>query len=117
MSAMWCWPHELVQPEMLMRTPPTSASPAFSSASPMSAARPRDCVTARLQVSAPGHDDDVAGELGARLGHAQLGEAGVELGELLLGEAAQREVLTVGDADLDAEVALDLGEARGTGRS
>ena len=37
-----------------------------------------------------------------------LGEPGVELGELLLGEAAQHEVLPVGDADLDAEVALDL---------
>src|SRR5436190_824857 len=55
MSEMWCWPHEFVQPEMLTRTPPTSASPAFSSAVPMSSASPRDCVTARLQVSAPGH--------------------------------------------------------------
>ena len=25
MSEMWCWPHELVQPEMLVRTPPTSS--------------------------------------------------------------------------------------------
>ena len=43
-----------------------------------------------------------------------LGEPGVEIGELLLGEAAQREVLPVGDADLDAEVALDLRRGRGT---
>ena len=116
MSAMWCWPHELVQPEMLMRTPPTSASPAFSSASPMSAARPRDCVTARLQVSAPGHDTTSRASSAPASAMPMLGEAGVQVGELLLGEAAQHEVLPVGDADLDAEVALDLRRGRGTGR-
>ena len=78
----------------------------------MSAARPRDCVTARLQVSAPGHDDDVAGELGAGLGHADARRGGrSSAGSCGLGEVAQREVLAVGDADVDAEVALDLGEA------
>src|SRR5882672_9655189 len=102
MSAMWCWPHELVQPEMLMRTPPTSASPASSSALPMSAARPRDCVTARLHVSAPGHDTCFR--------HTEGVETREEVGELLFGEAAQHEVLTVGDANLRAEVALDLRE-------
>ena len=78
MSEMWCWPQLFVQPEMLTRTPGTSARPASSSASPIAAARPRDCVTARLQVSAPGQRDDVAGELGAGLGHADLGEPVVE---------------------------------------
>ena len=39
---------------MLTRTPPTSARPAPSRAASMADARPRDWVTARLQVSAPG---------------------------------------------------------------
>ena len=38
-------------------------------------------------------------------------EALVQVGELRFGEPAQCEVLPVGDADLDAEVALDLREA------
>ena len=59
---------------------------------------------------------DVADELGAGFGHADARRAGRELGELILGEAAQHEVLPVGDADLDVEVALDLRQARGTGR-
>ena len=56
MSAVWCCPQLFVHPEMLMRTPPTSARPASSSALPMSSARPRLWVTARLQVSAPGQE-------------------------------------------------------------
>ncbi|NDD96725.1 MAG: nitrite/sulfite reductase, partial [Actinobacteria bacterium] len=44
----------VVQPEMLMRTPPTSASPSSSSCSPIALAKPRLWVTAMLQVSAPG---------------------------------------------------------------
>ena len=62
-------------------------------------------------MSAPGHDDDVARELGARLGHADLGEPVVEAAEVGLGEVAQREVLPVRDADVEVEVALDVGEA------
>ena len=54
---------------------------------------------------------DVARELGAGLGHADLGEPGVQRGQLVLGEAPQHEVLAVGDAHLDAEVALDLRQA------
>ena len=76
----------------------------------MSAARPARLRDREVAGVGAGARHDVAGELGARLGHAELGEPGVEVGELLLGEAAQREVLPVGDADLDAEVALDLGE-------
>src|SRR5947208_745933 len=41
MSAMWCWPQALVQPEMLTRTPPTSARPASSRDLPTSSARRR----------------------------------------------------------------------------
>ena len=78
----------------------------------MSAARPRDCVTARLQVSAPGHDTTSRASSAPASAMPMRGEARVQVGELLLGEAAEREVLPVGDADLDAEVALDLGEAR-----
>ena len=43
--------------------------------------------------------------------HVVLAQAVVELGELLLGEATEHEVLAVRDADVDVEVALDLGEA------
>ena len=72
------------------------------------AARLRDREVAGVGAGAR---HDVACELGAGLGHAELGEPGVQLGELLLGEAAQHEVLAVGDAHLDAELALDGGEA------
>ena len=78
MSEMWCWPHEFVQPEMLMRTPPTSASPASSSASAdvgREAARLRDREVAGVGAGAA---DDVAGELGAGLVHVELGEALVQ---------------------------------------
>ena len=77
----------------------------------MSAARPRDCVTARLQVSAPGHDTTSRASSAPASAMPMRVEAREEVGELLLGEAAEHEVLPVGDADLDAEVALDLREA------
>ena len=54
--------------------------------------------------------DDVAGQLGAGLGHADGGQALVEQRQLALGEAAEHEVLAVGDADLGAELALDRGQ-------
>ena len=95
---------------MLMRTPPTSARPASSSAAAdvrRQAAGLRDRDVAGVRAGAA---DDVAGELDARLVHVVLAQAVVELGELLLGEAAQHEVLAVRDADVDVEVALDLGE-------
>ena len=77
------------------------------------AARLRDREVAGVGAGA---GDDVADELGAGFGHADGVEPGEQLGELLLGEPAQHEVLPVGDPDLGVEVALDLREARGTGR-
>ena len=60
---------------MLTRTPPTSARPASSSAVSMADARPRDCVTARLHVSAPGYQLLLGGH---------LGDASVEFGRKAL---------------------------------
>ena len=55
--------------------------------------------------------DDVAGQLGAGLGHADGVEARRRAsGSCVLGEAAEHEVLAVGDAHLGAELALDRGE-------
>ena len=67
----------------------------------MSSARPRLWVTARLQVSAPGAGDHVAGQLGARLGHAEGVEPGVDGVELVFGEAPEDHVLAVGDPHVD----------------
>src|SRR5204863_5279377 len=53
---------------------------------------------------------DVTREFRARFGHAERVETREQRRQLFLGEAPQREVLTVRDADLDAEVALDLRE-------
>ena len=89
MSEMWCWPHEFVQPEMLIRTPPTSARPGLVERAAdvrREPARLRDREVAGVGAGAA---DDVAGELDARLVHVVLTQAIVELGQLLLGEAAQ----------------------------
>ena len=51
---VWCWPQELVQPEMLVRTPPTSARPSSSRRVADGVGQAADWVTARLHVSAPG---------------------------------------------------------------
>src|SRR5258708_3185157 len=81
MSEMWCWPHEFVQPEMLMRTPPTSARPASSSARPMSDASPRDCVTPMLHVPAA-----VIVEAPELCGHATVGrDSGTDAGGRVAG--------------------------------
>ena len=94
-----------------MRIPPTSASPAFSRrVADVGREATRLCDREVAGVGT-GARDDVAGELGAGFGHADRAQALVQVGELLLGEPAECEVLTVGDADLDAEVALDLREA------
>ena len=68
-------------------------------------------------MSAPGQRHDVACELGAGLGHADLDEPVVEAAQVGFGEVAQHEVLAVRDADVEREVALDVGEPRGTARS
>ena len=70
MSAMWCWPHELVQPEMLMRMPADLGEPrVLERVADVGgeAARLRDREVARVGAGAR---DDVAGELGAGFGHA-----------------------------------------------
>src|SRR5437667_108695 len=77
MSATWCWPQELVQPEMFTRTPPTSARPASSSA------RPPAVRVAMLDrdVGAPAHRRRLGGR----------GDAGGRVAVLLyvLGDAAR----------------------------
>ena len=65
MSEMWCWPHEFVQPEMLMRTPPTSARPASSSALVDVAGEAAGLRDREVAGVGAGAGDDVAGELGA----------------------------------------------------
>ena len=110
MSEMWCWPQLFVQPEMFTRTPGTSARPASSSASPIGrreAARLRDREVARVGARAR---HDVACELGAGLGHADVVQPVVERPDVGLVQVAQREVLAVRDADVEVEVALDVGE-------
>ena len=97
--------------EMLARTPGTSASPAVSTASPIAAARPRDWVTARLHVSAHRAGDDVAGQLGARHGHADGDETVVERLTSVFGCRREGEVLPVGDTHVELEVTLDLRRA------
>ena len=101
MSAMWCWPHELVQPEMLVRTPPTSARPASSSAAPMASARPRDWVTARLQVSAPGQATTSRASSAPGSAMPMASSRANSVGQLRLGQAAEDDVLPVGDADVE----------------
>src|SRR5918997_1731162 len=54
--------------------------------------------------------DDVADQLGAGLAHADGVEPLVKRRELLLGEAAEGDVLPVGEAHLEAHLALDGGE-------
>src|SRR5438552_661150 len=54
--------------------------------------------------------DDVAGELGARFRHPDVVQPVVQRSYVGLTQVAQREVLTVGDADVEPEVALDVGE-------
>ena len=70
----------------------------------MASARPRRLGDGEVAGVGARAGDDVAGELGAGLGHAD----GVEAlrrasGSWLLGEAAEDEVLAVGDAHLGAE--------------
>ncbi len=55
-SAVVCWPQAFGQPLMLIRSFSISCRPLASSASVTAPARPRDAVTARLHVSAPGQD-------------------------------------------------------------
>ena len=62
-------------------------------------------------MSAPGQATTSRAELGARLRHVDRLESQVEVGELVVGEAAEHEVLAVGDAHLDVEVAADRGDA------
>ena len=111
MSATWCCPQLFVQPEMLIRTPPIVGQPGVLEG-------PADVVG---QAPALGHGqvagvgaragDHVAGQLGAGLGHAEVGEPAVQVGQLGLGEATEHQVLTVGDPHVGAEVAVDRGEA------
>ena len=54
--------------------------------------------------------DDVACELGAGLRHADVGQPVVERPQVGLVQVAQREVLAVRHADVEIEVALDVGE-------
>ena len=54
--------------------------------------------------------DHVAGQLGARLGHADLVEAVVQLGQLLGRQAPEGQVLAVGHPHVDAEVPHDGGQ-------
>ena len=53
---------------------------------------------------------DVAGELGAGLRHPDVVQAVVERADVGLAQVAQRQVLAVRDADVEPEVALDVGE-------
>ena len=60
MSATWCWPHVFGQPRDLDRRRREGAErvrrSGRSSRSPIARASARDAVTARLHVSAPGHE-------------------------------------------------------------
>ena len=76
----------------------------------MASASPRDWVTARLQVSAPGARHHVAGQLGPGLGHAQRVEAGEQGGQLRLGQAPEADVLAIGEADVETHLAGDRGQ-------
>ena len=71
------------------------------------AARLRDREVARVGARAR---HDVACELGAGLGHADVVQAVVQRAEVGLVQVAQRQVLAVRDADVEGEVALDVGE-------
>ena len=77
----------------------------------MASARPRDWVTARLQVSAPGQATTSRASSAPGSAMPRSVEAGEERGQLVLGEVAEHEVLAVGDPDLEAELAGDRGEA------
>ena len=61
--------------------------------------------------------DDVAGQLGARLRHADGVEAAVQLGQLLGDQVPEGQVLAVGHPHVDAEVPHDGGQRPGTGRT
>jgi hypothetical protein len=109
MSAAWCCPQELVQPEMLMRIPPTSARPSSSRRSPI-AGETTALGDGEVAGVGAGAGDDVAGELGAGLGHADRVEPLEQRRELLVGEVAEHDVLAVREPDLGAELPLDRGE-------
>src|SRR3989304_5524043 len=85
MAAMWCWPHELGHPEILIRRPGASARSGSSrSIIPLSArAMPRDEGIPSWQVAAPGH------------GVTARREGGVHQGQRVDGDPAQDEVLLV----------------------
>ena len=63
----------------------------------MASARPAGLGDGEVAGVGAGAGDDVAGQLGAGLGHADGLEPGVQRGQLLLGEAAEHEVLAVGE--------------------
>ena len=71
------------------------------------ATRLRDGEVARVGARA---GDDVAGEFGTRLGHADGREPVEQARELLFGEIAEGEVLAVRDANVEAELTLDRGQ-------
>ena len=107
MSLMWCWPQLFVQPEMFVRTPPTSARPASSSGGADGVGEAAALGDGEVAGVGARAGDDVAGQLGAGLGHADGVEPVEQRRQLLLGEAAEHEVLAVRDDDLGAELALD----------
>jgi hypothetical protein len=117
MSAMWCCPQLFVQPEMLMRRPPDLGRPGLLERLADVDGEARLWVTARLQVSAPGHDTTSASQLGARLGHADGGQPLEQDRQLLLGQVTEGEVLAVRDADRRAELRAGARRAPGTART
>ena len=110
MSEMWCWPQLFVQPEMFDAHARNLGEARFVERVADrggEAAGLRDREVARVGARAR---HDVACELGAGFGHPDVVQPVVERPDVGFGQVAQREVLAVRDADVEGEVALDVGE-------
>ena len=117
MSEMWCWPHEFVQPEMLMRIAADLGEAGLVEGPADVVGEAAGLRDGEVAGVGTGAGDDVAGELGAGLGHADLGEAVVEVGgarSSVRSRSAKFWRLVMRTSSV--EVALDVRRAPGTAR-
>ena len=95
---MWCWPHELKQPLVLMRSPSTAGSKAPAAARSesrdvSSAASPRDEAMPSLHVSVPGQAVMSARGPGSGPAEPDGRQLAIQGGQVGLAHPAQDDVL------------------------